>query len=345
MDPLKRSLRFVLLSTAATAGVICSIYPAQAFTYQLDNGVTIRLDNALQYSVTERVAPESSIIANDINANDGDNNLRAGIVSNRLDLLTTLNIDYQGFGFNASADSFYDTVYNQKTQQSGAGNYYNPTSVPADKFTEQTRTEAGRNIELRNLFVYGQTNIGNVPVTVRVGRLVNLFGESLLFAANGISYGQAPIDIARASSVPNTQAKDLFLPVGQALITVQPSESVSVSASYQFEWEKFNFIPTGSYFSINDFVGPGAERIFAQPGAPVGFLRGPDESGKDTGQFGIAVHYDPENTNWDFGLYALQYNDSEPQAVISLGKASIWLAKFPFAETMIFSPRRRCHIL
>jgi hypothetical protein len=320
MGNMFKNKRYVWMSTAACLSLFCSGRAAHAFDYQFDNGVDIRFDNTIQYSVTERTAPESPVFANSANANDGDNNLRAGIVSNRIDLLTKLDISDNGYGFDTTVDSFYDTVYNQKTQN-GSGATYNPAQQSYDKFTSATQTQAGRNIELRNLFVYGSNSVAGIPVTVRVGRLVNLFGESLLFAGNGIAYGQAPIDIARASSVPNTAAKDLFLPVGQALISAQLSDSVSVSAYYQFEWERFNFIPSGSYFSHVDLFDEGGQRIYAGPfipGSALYFYRGKDISGSDTGQFGGAVHYDPVGTPWDFGFYALQYNDSEPQVYANL---------------------------
>jgi hypothetical protein len=318
--------RFILLSGVACAGLLCASRPARAFDYEFDNGVDVRFDNTIQYSATERVAPLSQALGGQTgaaqNTNDGDDNLRAGIVSNRVDLLTKFDISDNGYGFDTTIDSFYDTIYNQKTQNTN-GATYNPAQQPADKFTSATQTQAGRNIELRNLFVYGTQDIDGVPVTLRVGRLVNLFGESLFFAGNGIAYGMAPVDVERASSVPNTQAKDLFLPVGQALITAQVTNSVSVSAYYQFEWEKFNFIPAGSYFSTADLLDEGAQRLYADVGAPyisparpgsaLYFYRANDIKGKDTGQFGLAVHYAPVGSSWDYGFYALQYNDSQPQ--------------------------------
>lgn len=315
---------FLAVTSLSLAG---SVRMAQAFNYEFDNGVDVRFDNTIEYSVIERTAPEAPYIQNSINANDGDNNLRAGIVSNKADLITAFNISYQGFGFDASADSFYDTVYNQKTQN-GSGATYNPAQQPADKFTNATQTQAGRNIEARNLFVYGTETVGNVPVTLRVGRLVNLYGESLLFGQNGISYGQAPLDIQQAVSVPNTQVKNLFLPVGQALISAQLTDAIAVTAYYQFEWEKFNLQPAGSFFSIADLLDEGGERIIAQPlgtpGLPPGsaayFYRSNDIRGSNTGQFGASLHFEPAGTNWDFGFYALQYNDSEPQVYTQLHK-------------------------
>ena len=315
--------RTLLASTGACLLLAGSGHYAKAIDFQFNNGIDIRFDNTVQYSLLERVAPESSQIADSINVNDGDNNLRSGIVSNRVDLLTKFDISDNGYGFDTTVDSFYDAVYNQHSLNHSADSY-NPAQEPPYKFTSATRTQSGRDVELRNLFIYGSNSIAGIPVTVRVGRLVNLFGESLFFAANGISYGQAPIDIQRASSVPNTQAKDLFLPVGQALITAQLSDAFSLSAYYQFEWEKFKFNPAGSYFSTADLLDQGGQRIIAVPAGTPGFppntggyfYRTKDESGADTGQFGAALHYDPEGTSYDFGLYALQYNDSEPQVYV-----------------------------
>lgn len=307
-----------------TAVAACALtwgapHAASAFEYTFNDGVKIEFQNTFQYSVLERTSPVSSYLGNNINSNDGDLNLAAGIVSNRIDLLSKFDISDNGYGFDVSADSFYDTVYNQKTQNSSAFTY-NPANSPPDKFTNATQTQAGRNIELRNLFVYGSNSIAGIPITVRVGRLVNLFGESLLFAGNGISYGNAPIDIERAVSVPNTQAKDLFLPVGQALVSLQLSDSISMSAYYQFEWQKYNFTPAGSYFSVVDLLDEGGERIIAAPGSPgtpgAYFYRQKDIGGSNAGQFGLAVHYDPVTAQYDLGFYALQYNDSEPQVYV-----------------------------
>jgi hypothetical protein len=314
--------RRVLLASWAAVPFLILAHPAVAFEYDLSNGTVINFNNTLEYSLGERTSPESPLFVKNPNLNDGDNNLRAGIISNRIDLLSEFNITDNGYGFDGSVDTFYDSVYNQKTQNGDAFSY-NPATQPADKFTTATRTIAGRDIQLRNLYVFGSTSVANTPVTIRVGRFVNIFGESLLFAANGISYGQSPINIEEAVSVPNTQAKNLFLPVGQALLTTQLTDAISVSAYYQFEWEKFNYPPAGSYFNPVDFIGEGGQRLIAFAPTPVSpggyFYRGRDESGSDTGQFGLAVHYDPISVPIDFGIYALQYNDSEPQVYVRPG--------------------------
>ncbi len=335
MGNLFKTRRYLLLSSVASVALVCASHAAHAFDYSFDNGVDVRFDNTIQYSVTERTAPVSPYLGGQTgaaqNTNDGDNDIHAGIASNRVDLLSLFGVTYDHYGFTASIDSFYDTVYNQKTQNTNNATY-NAASDPASKFTSATETQAGRNIELRNLFVFGSQDIDGIPVTLRVGRFVNLFGESLLFAGNGISYGQGPIDAERAVSVPNTEAKNLFLPVGQALISAQLTNSISVSAYYQFQWQKYNFIPVGDFFSPSDALDEGGQRLYAatiapyvspaNPGAAAYLYRASDINGSDTGQFGASLHYDLVGSPWDFGLYALQYNDSEPEIYVHLSSGA-----------------------
>ena len=90
--------------------------PARAFTYEFNNGVEVRFDNNVEYSLGVRTAPVSKQITSNINGNDGDQNLAAGIVSNRVQDITTFDLSDNGFGFDASTESFYDSVYESKTQ-------------------------------------------------------------------------------------------------------------------------------------------------------------------------------------------------------------------------------------
>ena len=95
----QRNVRYLLMAGVSFTVLTCSYQVARAFTYQFNNGVVLRLDNTLEYSVIERTAPESSYFAESPNVNDGDNNLRAGIVSNKINLTTTFDLSYQGYGF------------------------------------------------------------------------------------------------------------------------------------------------------------------------------------------------------------------------------------------------------
>jgi len=317
---LQRSL--LCFSLPVAAGIAALPLPAYAFTYQFNNGVEVRFDNNVEYSLGVRTGPVSKQLTSNVNANDGDLNLSRGIVSDRIQDITTLDLSENGFGFDASTESFYDSVYESKTQNRSQATY-NPIGS-ASKYPNATGALVGRNIELRNLFGYGTFTLGNIPIDFHIGRHTLIWGESVFFPDNGIAYGMAPLDGVEATSEPNAEARDLFLPVGMASISAQLTDTLRLEAYYQFEWEKTIIPPVGSYYSGSDFFDGGGQRlILAQPELPffpgAYFFRGRDIRGSTTGQFGIALHYDPESSPFDFGIYALQYNDREPQVYIYPG--------------------------
>ena len=137
-----------------------------------------------------------------------------------------------------------------------------------------------------------------MPVTLRVGRHALIWGESLFFPDNGIAYGMVPFDGALAANEPNAEVKDIFLPVGMASVSAQVTDSFRVESYYQFEFEKTIII-----------AAPPAPPFF--PGLYIN--RGPDIKHSASGNFGLALHYEPDSAPYDFGLYALQYTDRAPE--------------------------------
>jgi hypothetical protein len=308
------------LSYAATAIAVLFGPSARAIDFDTGNpAFTVRWDNTLKYSVLDRVGSPNAVDLANANTDDGDRNLARGIASNRIDGLSEFDLKWLNYGFTASADGWYDTKYNTSNSNNSPLTSNN-LSVPYNRFTVATRDIEGRYLELGNAFIYGRNVIGNTPVNWRVGRYTLIWGESLLFPDNGVAYGQSPVDAIKIASVPNTQAKELFLPTTQASAQVTLTDKVSVEAFSKFEWRETRIPAAGSYFSAFDAVGQGAERIFfLPPGTPnLAFpgggyaIRGSDMRGSGLGQFGVALKFRP-TTNWDLGLYAERYNDTSPQ--------------------------------
>jgi hypothetical protein len=77
-----------------------------------DSGIKVRWDNTVKYSATARVAdrlPELSTLPPAApNQNDGNNNFNKGLVSNRIDLLSELDVTKDKFGGRISAAAWYD---------------------------------------------------------------------------------------------------------------------------------------------------------------------------------------------------------------------------------------------
>ncbi|MNZ44078.1 hypothetical protein D3C78_617000 [compost metagenome] len=309
------------LYRGAVLGVALSMGATNAFAFQLDTGnpdLRVRWDNTLKYSAAARTTDRNSKLSETdvaINYDDGDRNFDKGLISNRLDLLSEVDVSYKNVGARISGAAWYDSVYNDSNDNDAPGRV-NHLSSDYDEFTSDTEKLHGRKGELLDAFVFGRGTVGELPASFRLGQFAQQWGESMFYGMNGIAGGMAPIDAVKALSVPNTQFKELIRPVEQVSGQLQLTPDVSVAAYYQFEWEETRLPAAGSYFSSNDFFGEGSERMIVggpiiPGGGPAAFFRGQDEKAKDSGQGGLQVRWRTENVDW--GLYAIRFHDKTPQ--------------------------------
>lgn len=274
---------------------------------------TLRWDNTVKYSLMQRLKSASPTLSAQmpltVNQDDGDNNFKKGLVSNRLDLLTELDLAGPGYGARVSGAAWYDSVYNGRTDNTG----FTANHRPDTAFAPETRDLMGRKAELLDAFVYGKFDLGDRPASARLGRHTLLWGESLFFGANGIAGGQAPLDLIKLLSVPNATFKEVAMPTGKLSGQVQLSPDVSLGAYLAYEWEKTRLMPAGAYLSTSDAMGAGAERILAGPTAS--FERQPDLDAKDSGQGGVQLRFRVPSLDTDFGLYAIRYHATTPSNI------------------------------
>ena len=303
----------------ALTAVFGGVPLVQAFDFDTGNpDIRTRWDNTLKYSSAWRTKGASSQLTDSstsVNGDDGDRNFGKGLISSRLDLLSEFDFSYQNFGARLSGAAWYDDVYNKQNDNNSPGTV-NSVSVDYDHFTDNTRNLHGRQGELLDAFIYGKGDLGEMPVSGRLGQYAMQWGESLFYGMNGIAGGMAPIDVVKGVSVPNTQFKELIRPVNQMSGQLQVTPDVSIGAYYQFEWEANRLPGAGSYFSSFDSIGEGNERLFVGaplfPGAqPLAFYHGSDKQAKDSGQGGVQVKWRTEN--YDFGVYAIRFHDKNPQ--------------------------------
>lgn len=298
---------YLLTAMACIAG----ISPALAFKFDTGTDITLRWDNTVKYSAAWRAESASARLIADANTDDGDRNFDRGLIGSRVDLLSELDVTYRAIGARVSGAGWYDAVYHQTSDNNSPGTA-NPFSVPHDEFTDATRRLHGGKAEILDAFVFSNAPLGAVPASLKAGRHTLLWGESLLLATNGISYAQAPLDFIKAISVPGSQAKELFMPVGQVSGQLRPTTALSLAAYYQFEWRETRIPAVGSYFSSVDILDEGGERLFT--GAPgEALFRGRDDEGHDTGQWGLSTRYRMEAIDTDFGLYYIRFHEKLPQ--------------------------------
>jgi hypothetical protein len=318
-DELRRRIGVGLIIVLV---VMVGISTANAF--EIDTGSTdwkVRWDNTFKYSAAFRVQERSNSLLSDINADDGDRNFDTGLTSNRFDLLSEMDIMYRNFGARVSGAAWFDQVYNVRNANNSPATVNSYPFVPHDEFTDDTRDLMGREVELLDAFIFGKGELGNVPASFRLGRHTLLWGESLFFATNGISYGQAPLDLIKLLGVPSTQAKELFMPVGQFSAQVQPSDNLSIATFAQFESRRTRIPAAGSYFSTTDILDEGGERILLGPNPGPALFRGPDTYADDLGTWGLATRYKPKAFDVELGLYYYQFHDRMPQVYLQPGIA------------------------
>jgi hypothetical protein len=289
------------------------------------------------WRTTER-DESSAQLATEINIDDGNRNFKKGRqVSSMLKILGELELRYdkpgasfglftRGYGFNDWSIWDQRSDHNAPARNNSGAVYQGSLSPYNDGFTPEAQDLIGRRTELLDAFFYVDAfKNSNFPVSFKLGQQVVNWGESL-FIQNGILNALNPADVTRSGN-PGTELREILFPVNQAFVSVGLGPSLSMSAYYQFEFQETIAPPPGSFFSSNDFIGPGAEKILLDifegilpipfpPEVPqVSTLdRTADFRPGDGGQYGVSLNWTVPALNYtDFGFYYLNYSSKLPQ--------------------------------
>lgn len=299
--PKRKNKLGVLTKQAIVATIIISssMNLAHALSWTLDNGVTIDLDTSITYNAQWRNSEQSNIINTygggglpGFLVDDGNKNFDDGdMTQNRLSFSSDLDINAGDGGVFLRFRGWYDDVYNDDKLTNGK------------TFQQDGLDEHKSDFELLDAFIYYSFDIGDRSLSLRVGDQAVSWGESL-FLYGGLSSAQGPIDATKANA-PGAELKDIFLPVGQIYSEIDVTDTLSLGAYYQYDWEETRVDAPGSYFNIIDGLGQGSVGdTLDLVGLPI------IENTPDDGQWGVAVRYLAEELNsTEFGLYYLRYND------------------------------------
>ena len=339
------SLAFALIALAAGAlalGGFLHALPAQAIEFG-DGDLQGSLDTTLSHGMTFRVAKRDPELASGANDNDGNLNYDRGLVSNASKFTTDLDIGIGGFGAFLRATGFLDYENQNGTRE-------------RTPLSDAAKDRVGRDVEVLDAYVAAAFDAGDTAVDFRLGKHVLNWGEST-FIPNGIN-AINPFDVSKLRR-PGSELREALLPVGLVSLSVAPTDLLSVEGFYQFDWEPTEIDPVGSYFSVTDYAGPGADKaVIALPGLDLGdmgltadernpflifantsvapvfgsltakdesFLiaqRNPDHEPDDSGQWGIAARYLAEALNdTEFGFYYMNYHSRLPVVRAHTGTA------------------------
>ena len=235
-------------------GAVGSLPPAQAIDLS-DGELRLTLDTTLSHGLTFRVEERDDLLAGDVNGNDGNLNYDRGLVSNTSKFTTDLDLGYHNFGAFLRLNGFLD-FENEHGERART------------PLSDEAKELVGQDIILLDAYLTGAFDIGNVAIDLRLGSHVLNWGEST-FIQNGIN-AINPFDVSKLR-LPGSELREGLLPVPMVSASVALTDTLTMEGFYQLDWEKTQIDPVGSYFSVTDYVGPGAEKaIIALPGLPLG---------------------------------------------------------------------------
>lgn len=300
------------LITAAVAGFIAAP-SAQALDFELNEDWKGYVDNTLKTGIMWRVADRDQNIVGIANGgtsfstNSDDGNLnydRGDTVFETAKLVTEFGLRNEWMNIYARTSYLYDWR-----------NRNNRDLHP------EVRDKIGAEAELLDLYVDFDFDVG----TTRIGKQVVNWGDSNFFqySINVIN----PLNVS-ALRIPGSTIRDAKIPVNLWYSTLDLSDTTTLQAFYQLDWEKTEPDMAGTYFSTNDFAtrgggfaftGFGAHEFNPYRGVNVGSGaaaaggRASDNEAKDTGQYGIALKYQSQLfDSTEFGFYHMNYHSRLP---------------------------------
>jgi len=310
------------IKTLTLAVAAFSAASASALEFQM-GPVSAQLNTSLSWGIGMRteeqdmgqIAPQNKAggEGSTYNYDDGTlnyekNDLITNVVKGNVDLEMVMG---DGGAFFRGTAFYDDVIMNQ-----------DPAFKP---YIDETKDAAGAGYDLLDAFVWYNFDMGYVPASVRLGRQVVSWGEST-FILGGIN----SINPVNASAIrkPGVEVKEVLLPVNMAYGSFGLTDTVTLEAFYQLEWEKTRPDACGTFFSTVDIVADGCGPVYlggTQSELEIaelyeqGYAQAiteritPDDEPKDDGQFGIALRWYSEDLgDTEFGFYHMNIHSRLP---------------------------------
>jgi len=198
-----------------------------------------------------------------LNSDDGNLNVdQWDVYSVMVSMGHDLDVEYKNYGALVRVSYFYDAV------QNGWWDGQFPRRTRLDQDSRYTNNildggVVGYGFRLLDAYVYGKWDIMDRPWNVRLGNQVVNWGEEF-FTQGGIKVTNA-FDVTKLR-VAGTELKEGLLPAPMLLVSGDLYDNLSLSAYYQFAWNKTQIDPPGTFYSVADVVGHGTPGQFTNAG-------------------------------------------------------------------------------
>jgi len=327
------------MSALAVAVSAASSMPAYAFEYR-QGDFSMQLDTTVSVGASWRASdrdyrqigslnttlatgsPANAHLNGSSTADNADLNWKKGSTFSELAKITMdLELNYLNYGAFVRGKAFYDNRIVNGDGVTDKPAYYQLPGVTGNEL--EPNQSDGRSADILDAFVWGDWNVGDMPLNVRVGRQVISWGEGIFFA-NGIN-SINPIDV-NALLAPGSEIKDALIPLGSVYGSIGISPALTLEAFYMLEWKETELPACGTFFSPSDLVGPGCYNGFVPyglelhapavgplpPANAVTLPRIGDNEPKNGGEFGFAARYFAESIETEFSFYYMNLHSRLP---------------------------------
>ena len=329
-----------MLSRLGIAGIlfaVAGLASAASFTVRDLEGIyNGRLSYGMLYRLGDRdrdlIAIASEGNAPTANTDDGNLNYGKGLVSSTVRAAGEVALRWGDFGAYVRGSAFYD--------------FENQSSDPArTDFDSDAEKLVGSDVELRESYVNWRLRPGGMPVLLRVGQQIVNWSETT-FVRDGLDIIN-PVDLVTVLQ-PASRREDLRTPQRMVWLAANVTQTFSMEAYYQYEWEPVELPPVGWYYATNDAfggeglqswmygngrtsdLGTNLDERFQLPAGTLGFdadfqrLPGFNrDTPSDTGQYGMAlIGFLPDSNATKVGVHYMHYHSRLPVVMGRTGDAA-----------------------
>lgn len=308
---------------------------ANAFRFDTNEDWNIRWDNTVKLNIISRLNEiEDQVVdrngaywlADDATLSQDRSSL--GLVSTRFDVLSELDVIWKNdFGFRVSGSGWYDPQYEEGENDHPSDRNFTWASPSADvgDYNHEAEDLHYAGGELLDAFVFGNFDIGETAIGFRAGRHTIYWGNSLLGTGALVSIGNAmaPLDFAKALSVPGSEAKELFMPTNKISTVMQFTDNLTFNAYYSLEHGRNRYPETGTFFSPVEGLTEDTEFITFPP-LPRGTYSSPQRIGyrqrndqTESEAWGVNFQYYIEPWDLEASFIYLNYVDPGINTVLA----------------------------
>jgi hypothetical protein len=331
------SVQKLLLGSIAATAMMFAAGAANAVDFKFGEA-TLSVDNTASVGVGVRTSKQQcynvsiynggcgfangSATGVEFGVNDDDGNVNTDQwdpYSTAIKLTTDFELKYRNYGAFVRTKLFYDHwIYEEIGTRN---NRFGARPMVDAARGDDARNFGGRGADILDAFVYTNFDVGNTPVSLRAGKQVINWGESL-FIQGGIS-SYLPVDVS-ALRTPGSELKEAYLPVPALYASVGLPNNIQLEGFWQFGWEKTKLDACGTFFSGTDAACEGGQYVMSaaeyNTGSGITIRRQASDEGDDTGTFGLAFkHYaDWLGEGTDLGLYFVRQSLTAPVGTFTL---------------------------